>query len=123
MGCNDGAVSLPCKENNGRKISHRYAAGNIMIVDIGGRAPGWNRLQKESDMRVVPLVAGLLLVGCQGVNGPFAHKAMPQRVDDPCLSIAEQQQRGRDRLALPEQSPQLGPRTWMEPPGAGAYGR
>jgi hypothetical protein len=66
---------------------------------------------------------GLLAVGCQGLQGPFARRCRPQRIDDPCLTIAEQEQRGRDRLAMPEMSPTVGPRTWMEPPGAGVYGR
>src|SRR5437870_13848690 len=101
------------------------------MVDIGGKAMGRSlpplgglrRHEGAVTMRHVLLLSGLLRVGCQGVNGPFARKARPERIDDPRLSIAEQQQRGRDQLALPEQSPQLGPRTWMEPPGAGAYGR
>ena len=74
-------------------------------------------------MRHFLLVVGLLLVGCQGVNGPFARKARPERVDDPSLKIYEQERLGRDQLALPQQSPLIGPRTYMEPPGAGVTGR
>jgi hypothetical protein len=44
------------------------------------------------------------------VVGPFEHRD-PQRVDDPLLSIGEQERRGRDRLALPEQSVTVAPRT------------
>jgi hypothetical protein len=49
----------------------------------------------------------LLLVGCQNVVGPF--QRTPARVDDPNVSIAEQQKRARERLALPENSTQVAP--------------
>ena len=42
--------------------------------------------------------------------GPFEHRD-PQRVDDPRLCIGEQERRARDRLALPEQSVTVAPRT------------
>jgi hypothetical protein len=35
------------------------------------------------------------------VVGPFENRK-PERVDDPLLSISEQQRRGRDRLAFPD---------------------
>ena len=56
--------------------------------------------------RGMGLVLGILLLvaGCQGVNGPFAHKREPVRVDDPHLTIPEQERLGRDRLAVPELS-------------------
>jgi hypothetical protein len=54
-------------------------------------------------MRRLFLVGLLLLPGCRSVVGPFEHRS-PQRVDDPLLSVPEQEQRKRDRLALPEQS-------------------
>jgi hypothetical protein len=44
----------------------------------------------------------LLVAGCQGVSGPFAHKHDPVRVDNPHLTIPEQERLGRDRLAIPE---------------------
>jgi hypothetical protein len=57
------------------------------------------------------IVLGLiLLAGCRSVIGPFEHRD-PQRVDDPLLTIGEQERRGRDRLALPESSPTVAPRT------------
>lgn len=62
-----------------------------------------------------PLVGLLLLVGCRTFVGPFAHR-QPQRVDDPHLSIAEQEQRGRDRLALPEESATVAPPLFTENP-------
>ena len=57
------------------------------------------------------LIAGILLclAGCQNVVGPFRAQT-PMRVDDPGYTIAEQQRWGRDKLALPEESP------WVVPP-------
>jgi hypothetical protein len=65
------------------------------------------------------LVSLLCLAGCQGIRGPFAPRE-PERVDDPRISIAEQQARGRDRLALPDDS-SLSPKTYINPPSM--YGR
>ena len=56
------------------------------------------------------LVGALLLAGCQNTVGPFQRRP-PERVDDPSLPISEQQRRGRDRLALPVDSPGLMPGT------------
>jgi hypothetical protein len=67
-------------------------------------------------MRKLLLLGVLFLAGCQNVLGPFAHR-QPQRVDDPRLPIEEQQRRARDRLALPEDNPDLTPRTYTELPG------
>lgn len=64
-------------------------------------------------MRRVFLLGALLLTGCQNVIGPFQSRA-PQRVDDPLLSIGEQQRRGRDRLALPEDQTGLAPKTYTD---------
>ena len=55
----------------------------------------------------------LLTAGCQNVRGPLAGRS-PARVDDPHLSIEEQKQLARDRLALPEGS------AAVLPPEAGA---
>jgi hypothetical protein len=51
------------------------------------------------------LVLGILIVltGCQNVAGPFRPKS-PQRVDDPSVSIKEQQRRERARFALPDEA-------------------
>jgi hypothetical protein len=65
--------------------------------------------------RLLLIGAVLLAVGCRGVVGPFEHRA-PQRVDDPNVSISEQQRRARDRLPLPEQSGSVAPRTYIEFP-------
>jgi len=63
------------------------------------------------------LLAGLLLAaGCQGVVGPAQRRCLLDPIDNPCLSPQEQQQRRRDRLALPEASPAVGPRTYAEEP-------
>ena len=58
------------------------------------------------------LLLGLLfsLAGCQSVNGPFMPRAR-ERVDDPRLSISEQESRGRDRYALPDNALQVGPQS------------
>jgi hypothetical protein len=66
-------------------------------------------------MRWIVLVA-LLSVGCQGIEGPLAHRASPEWINNPCLTIAEQEKRGRDRLALPEPSNDIAPRTYAEFP-------
>jgi hypothetical protein len=54
------------------------------------------------------LIGTVLLSGCT-VAGPFEHNRNPQRVDDPRLSIPEQEVRGRDRMALPDTSPNIAP--------------
>jgi hypothetical protein len=63
-------------------------------------------------MRRFFCVAVLLLAGCQNTVGPFA-RHNHERVDDPLLSIEEQQRRGRERLALPDNSDLAGPRTGL----------
>ncbi len=62
------------------------------------------------------LLGVLFLAGCQNLAGPFAHRDA-QRVDDPLLSINEQQRRGRDRLALPDETANLAPQTGVALPG------
>jgi hypothetical protein len=59
-------------------------------------------------MRRLFLLGVLGMTGCANLVGPFQHRT-PQRVDDPCLSIAEQQQRANDRLALPVESRDISP--------------
>lgn len=56
------------------------------------------------------VILGLLLslAGCQNTIGPFAPRT-PTRVDDPRLSIQEQEARGRDRWALPLDSSLVAP--------------
>lgn len=61
--------------------------------------------------RHIACVAALLLTGCGNITGPFAARK-PLRVDDPNISIYEQQQRGRDRLALPDQAKQVMPQSY-----------
>jgi len=62
------------------------------------------------------LVGVLVLVGCQGVVGPVKRTAITDPIDDPRLSIEEQKQRERDRLALPDSSPAAGPQTYAGNP-------
>lgn len=66
-------------------------------------------------MRRLLLFGVLMLAGCQNTLGPFTGRE-PQRVDDPLLTIPEQQRRGRDRLALPDESRIL-PHSGVEIPG------
>ena len=56
-------------------------------------------------------MAAFLVVGCGSVTGPFAARK-PLRVDDPNLNMYEQHQRGRDRLALPDESRQVVPQSY-----------
>lgn len=65
--------------------------------------------------RLMLLGVLLLLCGCQNIAGPFRARS-PQRVDDPNLTIQEQESRGRARYALPDKSPQVGPLSgWTQP--------
>jgi hypothetical protein len=64
------------------------------------------------------LGALLLLTGCQMVGPVERNRTPAPRVDDPCLPIAEQQARARARLAYPDQSNNLAPRTGAEVPNA-----
>jgi hypothetical protein len=66
-------------------------------------------------MRRILLISFLLLIGCQGITGPRERRAHPVRVDDPCLTIQQQEQRGRDRLAIPD-PPKVAPPTYDDPP-------
>jgi hypothetical protein len=50
----------------------------------------------------------ICLAGCQNVYGPFEPRP-PVRVDAPGVGIAEQEYRARDRWALPDESPGVGP--------------
>jgi hypothetical protein len=48
------------------------------------------------------------VAGCQNVVGPFEART-PMRADDPRFSIAEQESRGRDRYALPDDTQHVAP--------------
>jgi hypothetical protein len=50
----------------------------------------------------------LALAGCQTTIGPFAPRE-PKRVDDPRVSIPEQEAYGRERYALPVENPNVAP--------------
>jgi hypothetical protein len=66
--------------------------------------------------RIVP-AAILLLAGCQDLVGPRQRGPLPPgAVANPCLTIPEQQRRGRSLLALPEASPVVAPPTFAEQP-------
>ena len=57
-------------------------------------------------MRRLFVLSVLLAAGCGNVVGPFARRE-PERVDDPRLSIPEQERRGRVRLAFPDEDPHV----------------
>lgn len=62
-------------------------------------------------------LAGLVfVVGCQGVVGPAQRRCLLDPIDNPCLTADEQKQRERDRLALPDASTAVGPRTYADNP-------
>jgi hypothetical protein len=62
------------------------------------------------------LIGTAMLAGCK-ISGPFEHNRNPQRVDDPRVSIPEQEARGRDRMPLPEFSPNIAPPLGIDFPG------
>jgi hypothetical protein len=62
------------------------------------------------------LLGMVLLAGCQNIRGPLAPRS-PARVDDPRLTIPEQERASRDRFALPDESPEVGPRSGAARPG------
>lgn len=64
-------------------------------------------------MRRWMLLSLLLLTGCQNTMGPLVNRTRA-RPDDPYYSIDEQKRRGRDRLARPDDSFSVGPRTGIE---------
>lgn len=49
------------------------------------------------------LLSVLTVAGCQSSSGGLLYRK-PDRVDDPMYSIEEQKRRGRERLALAEES-------------------
>jgi hypothetical protein len=59
-------------------------------------------------MRKLILTGLLFLTGCQNLVGPLGYRK-PQRVDDPSVTIGEQEQRARDRLALPDDIKDVAP--------------
>ena len=65
-------------------------------------------------MRRLMCLGLLLLAGCESMVGPREHRANPVQVDNPCLSIAEQQRLGRERLAIPEMNTNIAPRTYVD---------
>ena len=67
-------------------------------------------------MRRLFFLVVILAAGCNNVRGPFESR-QPQRVDDPLLSTREQQRVGRASLALPDESPAVGPGSGVFLPG------
>lgn len=74
-------------------------------------------------MRRMLAIGLLMLAGCQGVVGPFQRARMKDPVDDPSLTLSEQERKARDRLAYPDNPPSLeAPRTALDLP-ENRYGR
>jgi hypothetical protein len=69
-------------------------------------------------MRAILLLSVLLLAGCtNNVRGPWQRICdPPRRLDDPRLTIREQEALQRSRIALPEPSMDVAPRTYSEYP-------
>jgi hypothetical protein len=65
-------------------------------------------------MRRSLLLAVLFLTGCQNLVGPRQRGDYLVSPDCPGLSIPEQKQLGRDRLALPESNKALVPRDYSD---------
>jgi hypothetical protein len=73
-------------------------------------------------MRYILILGVVWLAGCQSVQspnesgyqprwvGPFTARP-PERVDNPALTIEEQESRGRNRWAIPDESAKVGPRS------------
>lgn len=64
-------------------------------------------------------LALVILAGCQNLVGPFRQRS-PARVDDPRLSISEQEKLGRQHLALPDETSLSGPHSGLARPGTDA---
>ena len=79
-----------------------------------GSVSGTTHGKGAEKMQRLLLIGIVLLAGCQSIQGPFAGRT-PERVDDPYFSIAEQQRRGRERLALPDDSRTAGPNSGLAP--------
>ena len=57
----------------------------------------------------------LCVAGCQSIIGPFQRRT-PERVDDPSLTIPQQEVRGRSRLPLWNDRTDLAPKTYADRP-------
>lgn len=66
-------------------------------------------------MRYCLLLLLLGLTGCENIVGPW--RRTPARVDDPRLSISEQEKLGRQHLGLPDEAPLAGPNSGIARPG------
>jgi hypothetical protein len=62
------------------------------------------------------LIGLVFLAGCQGVVGPFQRTCID--LDDCGVPIDEQKQQERARLALPDVSPAVGPKTYSGNPNS-----
>ena len=63
-------------------------------------------------MRWTLYLTVLLMVGCEGTIGPRERRCDPRPVDNPCLPMDLQKRIVESRLALPETSPTVAPRSY-----------
>ena len=68
--------------------------------------------------RLCLIGALLLAVGCRNLEGPRDRRDNPVKVDDPRLTLDEQKRLERERLAIPQESQNIGPPTFFQSPGA-----
>ncbi len=89
------------------------------MFDMMEATPAWGapREMEAEKMRRFWLVGLLVLAGCQNIVGPFQPRA-PVRVDEPGVPIDKQEKRIRERLALPDDSSGIAPRSGAVRPGA-----
>ena len=87
-----------------------------MVVDTIPERPDQAVSRSEITMRRLFLCAMLVVTGCQGVVGPRQRPCLSGAIDAPWLSPDEQKARLRDRLAVPQNSQTIGPRTFAEEP-------
>jgi hypothetical protein len=86
------------------------------IVVVVRTTPTDSTRQEPAMTRVVVVALLLAAAGCQSNRGGLLYRK-PDRADDPMFSIEEQQRRGRDRLAVVEDTTNLVPKTYVDRPG------
>ncbi len=56
-----------------------------------------------------------IAAGCQGYDRPRENRVKP-RPDNPALSFEQQEARGRDKYAIPDDDRRVGPRGYIDRP-------
>lgn len=99
----------PCLQQSFFQENSICGAARLIIQIVVQRQPG-NLEQRVDTMWRLFLLAFFLVIGCHNGGGAFErHPA--ERVNDPLLSLEEQQQRGRDPLTRPGE---VGPSSVVE---------